>query len=116
MDLRSAHRAPVKPPARLRLSLSRSLGAELEARGRDRATGGGSSRQKKRRRLSQSSSTERPARVAVRDFPHQNLQVEDEKKETVVDDEKEADSVLISSKYVQIRHSVCQMAGGQLKL
>ncbi|XP_023672327.1 uncharacterized protein [Paramormyrops kingsleyae] len=96
MDLRSSHRAPVKPPPRLRLSLSRSLGAELEARGRDRAAGGGSSRQKKRRRLSQGSSTERPARAAVRDFPNQDWRAEDEKKETVVDAEKQADSVPIS--------------------
>ncbi|XP_048848247.1 chromobox protein homolog 8-like [Brienomyrus brachyistius] len=80
MDLRSAHRAPAKAPPRLRLSLSRSLGAELEARGRDRAAGGG-----------QQPAEEKEAPVSELDW-----RAEDEKKETVVDGKKEADSVSVS--------------------
>ncbi|KAG9279176.1 M-phase phosphoprotein 8-like [Astyanax mexicanus] len=61
MELRSAHKGPVKPPPRIRLSLARSVGAELEHSGRRfRAKVGGVFHHRQEKRKSRQCAFKRP--------------------------------------------------------
>lgn len=71
MDLRSAHKVPEKPPPRLRLSLTRSVGAELEPGVRPCRPG---ERPGVLRRLEKRRSKQGVARSLVRDLAPPRLQ------------------------------------------
>lgn len=71
MDLRSAHKVPEKPPPRLRLSLTRSVGAELEPGVRPCRPG---ERAGVLRRLEKRRSKQGVARTLVRDLPPPRLE------------------------------------------